>query len=220
MIRLAFVTGTEPGKWFRRYAQHTTHGLTTTDADDAMGELLAGKADLALTRLPDARVSDEFHIVSLYDEEPGVAVSKNSVYAEIGEAVHMDDLAEEHVNEHHSLDELRMALQVVAANVGVAFAPRPVLKVLSKKQVVPLGVRNWPGSPTSIALVWRKNDDSDAIQDFVGIAKGRTANSSRVAAPKRNAKEKRQAKQARRQANSPRRGTGGKPHNRGGRKRR
>ncbi|STC70089.1 LysR family transcriptional regulator substrate-binding protein [Corynebacterium pilosum] len=212
MIRLAFVTGTEPGKWFRRYAHATTHRLTTIDADDACGALLAGEADLALTRLPDPRITDEFHTVVLYDEEPGVAVPKESVYAEVGEAVRMADLADEHVNEHTTTEELRAALQVVAANVGVAFAPRPLLKVLSKKRVVPLGVRDWPGETTSIGLAWRKDDDSDAIQDFVGIAKGRTPNSSRAAAPRRNAKEKRLVKEARRKAT--------KPQNRGSRKRR
>ncbi|WP_018297479.1 LysR family transcriptional regulator substrate-binding protein [Corynebacterium lubricantis] len=203
MLTLAFVTGTEPAKWFRRFRDSTSHGLTTRDSDDAFAALQAGEAELALTRLPDVRVTDEFFVVTLYDEEPGVAVPKESVYAEVGEAVQLRDLDGEHINEYDTIDELRAALQVVAANVGIAFGPKPLLKVLSKKQVVPLTLKGGSEPVTIIALVWRKAEDSDAIQDFVGVAKGRTLNSSRAAAPKRTAKEKRLAKEARRGNQSP-----------------
>ena len=286
MLRLAFVTGTEPGKWFARYRDTTEHGLEEIPADDPFAMLISGSADLALLRLPDPRVGvpgERFHQVRLYSEKPGVAVPKDSVYAELyarsGEAVRLSELADEHVNyryssadspssgtvnvavsaggdggehggpdggkhggpdrsehggpdrsEHggpggvsaagDSIDELRVALQVVAANVGVAFAPAPLLKVLSKKQVVVLevlddetgaqgaqeagtagtgpsdtaeagaggtgpsdtaeaGADDSGLAETHIALVWDVEKDSDAIQDFVGVAKGRTRNSSR-----------------------------------------
>lgn len=198
MITLAFVTGTEPSKWFRRYREGTVHRLEARDADDAFGAVLSGEADIALARLPDERITDDFHLVRLYEEELGVAVPKDSVYAEVGEAVERVELDDEHVNEWATIDELRSALQVVAANVGIAYGPKPLLKVLSKKQVVPLSVRGGLGATIEIALVWPKDKDSDAIQDFVGVAKGRTPRSSRAAAPKRTAKEKAAAKQARR----------------------
>jgi len=210
MLRLAFVTGTEPGKWFARYRDTTDHGLEEIPSDDPFASLIDDTAHLALLRLPDPRVGEpgeQFHQVRLYAEKPGVAVPKDSVYAEVGEAVRPDDLAGEHVNYRFtpgageglesgsgvpagsSIDELRTALQVVAANVGVAYAPAPLLKVLSKKQVVVLEVRGNGGeaeSPSAggeaaseIALVWKVDQDSEAIQDFVGVAKGRTRNTSR-----------------------------------------
>lgn len=225
MLRLAFVTGTEPGKWFSRYRDTTGHGLEDFPSDDPFALLIDGRADLALLRLPDPRVGvpgEKFHQVVLYSEKPGVAVPKDSVYAEVGEAVRLSDLADEHVNYRFdqsraradepgveaagevspssacagvagaevtgaevggSVDELRSALQVVAANVGVAFAPAPLLKVLSKKRVAVLELIGEEGSAqhpeTSVALVWEVEKDSDAIQDFVGVAKGRTRNSSR-----------------------------------------
>ena len=78
MLRLAFATGTEPGKWFRRFEENTAHGgLYTVDADDALAPLVAGEVDLALARLPDARVDDTFHVVRLYKEAPGIAVPKD-----------------------------------------------------------------------------------------------------------------------------------------------
>lgn len=227
MLRLAFVTGTEPGKWFARYRETTGRGLEEIPSDDPFAMLIDGSADLALLRLPDPRVGEpgeQFHQVRLYVEKPGVAVPKDSVYAEVGEDVRLDDLADEHVNYRFvpstdaevgagvfaadvdsvsadpsgsSIDDLRAALQVVAANVGIAFAPAPLLKVLSKKQVVVLHLRGADGSTeargnaegdsavsanaagSEIGLVWKVEDDSETIQDFVGVAKGRTRNSSR-----------------------------------------
>ena len=207
MLRLAFATGTEPGKWFRRFEENTAHGgLYTIDADDALAPLVAGEVDLALARLPDARVDNTFHVVRLYQEAPGIAVPKDSVYAEVGEELALADVADEHLNYrladsgHVDVPAVRDALQVVAANVGIAIAPRPLLKVLSKKQVVPLSLKDESVPVTEIALVWRKEDDGEAIQDFVGVAKGRTARSSRQEKPKRSAREK--AKQARRNVNN------------------
>lgn len=210
MLRLAFVTGTEPGKWFQRFQDNTDHGgLSTVDADDSMAELLAGHADVALTRLPDPRVDDSFHVVRLYEEAPGIAVPKDSVYAEVGEALALADVSDEHLNYRLTdagevdIAAVREALQVVAANVGIAIAPLPLLKILSKKQVVPLALKGSEVPVTEIALVWRKAEDSEAIQDFVGIAKGRTARSSRQEKPKRTAREKAKAKQSRRIVNNP-----------------
>ncbi|KQB83665.1 LysR family transcriptional regulator substrate-binding protein [Corynebacterium oculi] len=205
MLRLAFVTGTEPGKWFDRFAQRTRHGgIEPRDSDDPMVLLESGAVDLALVRLPDARMTERYHRVVLYSEARGVAVPKESVFAEVGQpvpAVELDgEMVQYRLPESGEADvaAVRAALQVVAANVGVVIAPRPLLKILSRKQVVPLELLDESVPQTSIALVWLKERDGDAIQDFVGIARGRTSNSSRQAAPKRSAREKTKAKQARR----------------------
>ncbi|MBK4140245.1 LysR family transcriptional regulator [Corynebacterium macginleyi] len=210
MLRLAFVTGTQAGKWFRRFQDTTAHGgLFTIDADDSMAELLSGNVDVALMRLPDGRVDDSFHVVRLYEETPGIAVPKDSVYAEAGEALALADVSDEHLNYQLTdsgevdIAAVREALQVVAANVGIAIAPLPLLKILSKKQVVPLALTGSEVPVTEIALVWRKSHDNEAIQDFVGIAKGRTARSSRQEKPKRTAREKAKTKQSRKIVNNP-----------------
>ena len=209
MLRLTFATGCEPGKWFQRFRDHTAHGeLITLDSDDPIAELLAGRADLALARVPargeDSRLGEGFHKVNLYEEAPGIAVPKDSVFAQLGEPVLAADVADEYVNwaigpdADVDIPSIRDGLQVVAANVGIVIAPRPLLKVLSKKQVTHLDYIDPEVALTRIALVWRKEDDGDAIQDFVGIAKGRTANSSRQEQPKKTAREKAEAKKARR----------------------
>ncbi|MEH0146990.1 LysR family transcriptional regulator substrate-binding protein [Corynebacterium sp. Q4381] len=188
MLTIAFATGTAPGKWFRRYEELTGIRLTTIPSDDPFSET----CDLALVRLPDARVGEDHHVVRLYEEALGVAVPKDSEIdpADAGSEIvnYRFDPAE---NPSASADALHSALQVVAANVGVAFAPLPLLKALSKKQVQAL---EYPGpSPaTEIALVWLKVRDDDDIQDFVGVAKGRTVRSSRSnAQPKQSRNRKR-----------------------------
>lgn len=214
MLRLAFATGTEPGKWFKRFRENTAHsGLVTAVADDALGLVIEEQADLAIARIPahgaDPRVGEQFHQVMLYEEAPGVAVPKDSVYAEVGEDVAKQDLADEIINYRIAdsgevdVPAVRAGLQVVAANVGIVLAPRPLLKALSKKLVVPLGLQDPKIPRTRIVLIWPKDKDGEAIQDFVGITKGRTANSSRQEKPKLSARQKAKAKAARREAARP-----------------
>lgn len=229
MLTVAFVTGTEPGKWFTRYNErHTNHpelpALDPVASEDPLAEVLAGRARVGLARLPrggiDKRMAvaeDEWHLVRLYEEAPGVAVPKDSVFAEVGEEVDPAELEGEIVNyripEDADVDvaAVRDALQIVAANVGIAIAPRPLLKVLSKRQVVPLPLADAPGAPTprtEIAVVWRREEDCEAIQEFVGITRGRSPQSSRGEAKKLSAREKSLAKQARREAAGTGIGTG------------
>ena len=187
MLRIAFVTGTEPGKWFARYRETTDHGLEELPSDDPFALVEAGEAHLALMRLDDriGEPGETYHRVNLYNEMPGVAVPKDSVFAEMGEKLAPREFAGEIINFTYKpdslIDDLRSALQIVAANVGVAYAPAPLLKVLSKKQVAVVELTSQPEGmePTEIGLVWKINADSDAIQDFVGVARGRTRNSSR-----------------------------------------
>ncbi|WP_277102306.1 LysR family transcriptional regulator substrate-binding protein [Corynebacterium vitaeruminis] len=194
MLNLSFVTGTEPGKWFDRYRDRTGHGLAERNSDDPMAELLGGEADLVLVRLPDERVDTErLHVVRLYEEATGIAVPKDHTLTLV-EAVGEEDLEGEMVLYRWTgglvdIAAVRGHLQVVAANVGLVIAPRPLLKVLSGKQIE---VRGFEGEAarSGIALVWDKDQDSEAIQDFVGIAKGRTVHSSRQSAPKKAAKKK------------------------------
>lgn len=211
MLTLSFVTGTEPGKWFERFRERTRHGgLAAAESEDSVAALIDGSAQLALVRLPDHRLDPgEFHVVELYFEERGIALPKDSELTLIEGAVSAADIAGEIMNYQVpstgevDVGAVRDALQIVAANVGVAVAPKPLIKVLSKKLVVP---RTYSGDGiprTQIALAWRQSEDNDAIQDFVGIAKGRTPNSSRQIATKLSARQKSLAKQARRAAEKP-----------------
>lgn len=207
MLRLSFVTGTEPDKWCTRFRDRTTHRLAASGAVDPLAELIDARADLALARLPDARVSAEHHVVVLYSEARGIAVPKDHELTLL-DTIGPEDIEGEIINYatpgsgEVDIDKVRAGLQMVAANVGVLIAPRPLIKVLSRRRIEH---RDFTGDVpgTKIALVWCRDNDSEAIQDFVGIAKGRTPNSSRQAAPKRSAREKALAKQQRRAEKGP-----------------
>ena len=163
-------------------------GLRTVASDDALAQLLSGDVDVALVRLPDARVTDEMHVVRLYDEQSGIALPVDHTLTLL-EQVDETDIAGEliHYQGSNDIPAIREHLGVVAAGVGAVIAPRPVLKLLSGKKIAHREYRNPTYPPTTIALVWRKTDDSEAIQDFVGIAKGRTPQSTRAAnLPMRN----------------------------------
>ena len=88
-----------------------------------------------------------------------------------------------HYQGSNDISAIREHLGVVAAGVGAVIAPRPVIKLLSGKKIAHREYQNPNYPPTTIALVWRKADDSEAIQDFVGIVKGRTPQSTRGSQP-------------------------------------
>ena len=125
MLSLSFITGTEPDKWFRRFTDRTDHGgLRTVASDDALAQLLSGDVDVALVRLPDARVTDEMHVVRLYDEQPGIALPVDhtlTLLEQVGET----DIVGELIHDQGSSDipAIREHLGVVAAGVGVVIAP-------------------------------------------------------------------------------------------------
>ena len=137
MLSLSFITGTEPDKWFRRFTNRTDHGgLRTVASDDALAQLLSGDVDVALVRLPDARVTDEMHVVRLYDEQPGIALPVDhtlTLLEQVGETDIVGELI--HYQGSSDIPAIREHLGVVAAGVGVVIAPRPVLKLLSGKKI-------------------------------------------------------------------------------------
>lgn len=206
-LTIAYVHGTAPQKWFTRFSEHTKHGIERTfGCDDPVAALAADEAHVAFVRLPDAHIGDgtgqdTYHVVRLYEEQPGIGLPKDNELTLL-EEITGADIATETVlyQPANAVDvaAVREAAHVVAANVGVVIAPRPLLRSMNLKEVEHRAYAE--GQPTTIAVVWKKVHDGDAIQDFVGITRGRTANSSRQAAPKRKARDKARAKQQRRAA--------------------
>jgi len=120
MLSLSFITGTEPDKWFRRFTDRTDHGgLRTVASDDALAQLLSGDVDVALVRLPDARVTDEMHVVRLYDEQPGIALPVDhtlTLLEQVGETDIVGELI--HYQGSSDIPAIREHLGVVAAGGG------------------------------------------------------------------------------------------------------
>ena len=71
----------------------------------------------------------------------------------------------------------REAIETVAAGTGVVIVPMSVARLYHRKDVVQREVTDL--APSTIALVWLRARDDDVTQAFVGVVKGRTANTSR-----------------------------------------
>ena len=188
-LRLAFVTGTTPDKWARAWRERRSERLTLVPVTEEHQEdvVRRGGVDLALVRLPVD--TDDLHCVRLYDEIP-VAVVGRDHFVAAADTVTLDDLADEQLVRPHAsgwvpaaaqLDWPPMsegeAIEAVAAGTGVVIVPMSVARLFHRKDVVQREVTDLP--PTTIALVWRRDRDDDVIQAFVGVVKGRSANSSR-----------------------------------------
>lgn len=188
---VAFVLGVTPGKWARVWGERMPgHPLELRPVSpaDGLSALAAGDVDAAFLRLP---VDDEsLSSIPLYEEQPVVVVPKEHELSLL-EEVSPSDLESVTVLDGDWASDV----ELVAANVGVRVLPHSVARALSRKDVV---ARAASGAPTTrVALVWRTDATNPLIEEFIGIVRGRTANSSRgsaAVAPEPRAASKRTAK--------------------------
>ncbi|TQF66258.1 LysR family transcriptional regulator [Rhodococcus spelaei] len=215
-FRLAYVPGVTPSKWVRIWKERLPEvplELTTTTAADAAGVLRGGAADAGLVRLPIDRTG--LNVIALYSETPVVVVPKDHLVT-AADAVTRADLAAEVVL--HPLDDAldwdalpgvpaaqrpattADAIELVAAGIGVLVVPQSLARLHHRKDLTYRTVTDAPESP--VALAWPEDATTELVEEFVGIVRGRTANSSRgrgadEPAPKLTAAQKTAAKQAR-----------------------
>ena len=189
-LRVGFVTGSTPDKWARHWRDRRRERLELvplTEAEQVDG-VRGGTLDMAIVRLPVDR--DGLHCVRLYDELQVAVASRDHVLAAADEEVTTADLVDEQLVRPHAsgwapdadqldwppMDE-REAIETVAAGTGIVIVPMAVARLHQRKDVVTRVVTDL--EPTTIALVWRIERDDDVTQAFVGVTKGRTANTSR-----------------------------------------
>ena len=183
------MTGTTPDKWARAWRERRPERLTLVPVteDEQEGVVRRADVDLALVRLPVD--SDDLHCVRLYDELPVVVAGREHVVA-AADSVVLDDLVDEQLVRPHGsgwrpqAEQLawppmseREAIETVAAGTGIVIVPMSVARLHHRRDVVTREVTDLP--PTTIALIWRRDRDDDVIQAFVGVVKGRSANTSR-----------------------------------------
>ncbi len=178
-LRVGFAPGVTPDKWARVWRDRMPRAplaLVPLADRDGVALLRAGELHLCFVRLPVER--DGLHLIPLYDEQPVVVVSREHPVSAYDE-VDVRDLAEEHLL-HEPGDPpsaLRRAVESVAADAGVVLLPMSLARLHHRRDVVAVPVRDSP--PTTVGLAWRRDLDDPRVQDFVGVVRGRTANSSR-----------------------------------------
>ncbi|MFD4777152.1 LysR family substrate-binding domain-containing protein, partial [Streptomyces sp. NPDC058427] len=208
-FRLAYVPGVTPTKWVRIWNERLPDvplSLVAVPAAEAPDLLLAGGADAGFVRLPVDR--PELSAIPLYTEATVVVIPKDHLVAAVDE-VSVGDLADELVL--HPLDDAlgweqlpgrpaierpattADAIELVAAGVGVLAVPQSLARLHHRKD---LTYRPLSGAPESrIALSWPQDRTTDRVEDFIGIVRGRTVNSTRgrstppAEKPKRKAPE-------------------------------
>jgi DNA-binding transcriptional LysR family regulator len=192
-FRLAYVPGVTPAKWVRIWHERLPDvplELLQVSAAEATDVLRDGGADAGLVRLPVDRTV--FSAIPLYSETSVVVVPKDHVVTAADE-VTLEDLADEVVL--HPLDDVigwdrppgepaferpattEDAIELVAANIGVLVVPQSLARLHHRRDLTYRPVTDAPQS--DIALSWREDATTDMVEDFIGIVRGRTVNSSR-----------------------------------------
>jgi len=192
-FRLAYVPGVTPAKWVRVWNERMPEvpiELVSVEPTVGAEPLREGAADIALLRLPLLR--DGLSVIPLYTETSVVVVPKEHAIAAVDE-VSVADLADETVL--HPLDDVldwaslpgeeaferpattADAISYVASEVGVLVTPQSLARLHHRRDLTYRPVADAPSS--QVGLVWLTDRTTDLVEEFVGIVRGRTANSSR-----------------------------------------
>ncbi len=197
-LRVGFETGVTPDKWARVWAERMPRrplDLQPLQGRDGIALVRSGELDMCFVRLPVDR--DGLHLIPLYDEQPVVVVAKENPVAAYPE-IDVADLADEHLlQDPDEVPEwrdvatevadgsryavppmsLREAVESVAADAGIVILPMSVARVHHRKDVVAVPVSGVP--TTKIGLAWLVDNEDDRVQAFIGVVRGRSANSTR-----------------------------------------
>ena len=179
-LKISYVPGVTPGKWIARWTDRRGRALQALQADEArvLEDLRSGAADLVFLRIPEdgfERPSD-LHAIPLYREQPVVAAAKDHPLSAFDE-VQATDLAGENIMDAGELGTAATALEVVASGAGLLILPMSVARIHSRRDVLTRPVHGVAG--TRIAVAWLQSTEDPDVEEFIGIVRGRTANSSR-----------------------------------------
>jgi len=196
-FRLGYVPGVTPAKWVRIWTERLPRvplELIQVAAADAPALVRGGEADAVLLRLPIDR--DGLHAIPLYVEQTVVVVPKDHLVTAADE-VTSADLADELML--HPLDDVlgwdrppgrvigerpagtADAIALVAMGTGLLVVPQSLARLHHRKDLTYRPLTNAPES--QVALSWREDDTSELVEQFIGIVRGRTVNSTRGPAP-------------------------------------
>ncbi|MFQ3556541.1 LysR family substrate-binding domain-containing protein [Streptomyces gramineus] len=192
-FRLAYVPGVTPAKWVRIWHERLPGvplALHQVTAAEAAGTLRAGDADAGFVRLPVDRAF--FSAIPLYTEATVIVVPKDHVIT-AAEEVTVADLADEVL--FHPLDDVldwdappgepaferpattEDAVELVAAGVGLLAVPQSLARLYHRRDLTYRPLTDAPQS--TVALSWPEEATTDLVEDFIGIVRGRTVNSTR-----------------------------------------
>ncbi|MFG2308221.1 LysR substrate-binding domain-containing protein [Streptomyces sp. NPDC048566] len=192
-FRLAYVPGVTPSKWVRIWHERFPDvplSLVPAAPGEILGLLRGGGADAGFVRLPVD--GDDLSAIPLYTETTVVVVPKDHIVAAV-EQISPGDLDDDIVL--HPLDDplgweappgrpalerpatTADAIELVAAGIGVVVVPQSLARLHHRKDLTYRTVTDTPES--RVALAWPEDRTTDRVDDFIGIVRGRTVNSTR-----------------------------------------
>jgi len=191
-FRLGVVAGATPGKWIDAWKERMPRvplELVPIDVGDQRAAI--DEVDAALVRLPLA--DDSLHVISLYDERPVVVASIDShllaadelavsdldgevVIGLIDDALAPLDLPGTTPAAFSALST-EDAIATAASGVGIVVVPMSLARLHHRKDADYRVLADGPLS--TVALAWPRERTTADVETFVGIVRGRTANSSR-----------------------------------------
>lgn len=194
-FRLGAVDGATPGKWISIWRERMPrvplelHEMAAREQRDA---LVSGEVDAALVRLPID--GTDLHVIPLYDEVPVVVMSTDSALT-VAEELTFADLAGEvlivpqddvlghevpgtEAPSFRAPAETSSAIELVATGVGIVVVPMSLARSNHRRDVTYRPLTDGPVS--RVALAWVAERTTAEIETFVGIVRGRSANSSRT----------------------------------------
>ncbi|BBZ23800.1 LysR family substrate-binding domain-containing protein [Mycolicibacter hiberniae] len=216
-LTLGYVPGGTPAKWVRVWAERRPDVpllLHTVEAADAAAAVREGVVDVALLRpWPD---TEGLAVIPLYEETTVVVVPKDHVFSAVDEITSADFVGEPLLLPlddvvawadapgnpiDHRPETTKDAIELVAAGLGGLIVPQSLARLYHRKDLTYRRISDAPTCPVSLAFA--EGLQSELVEEFVGIVRGRRPGSSRgqsEPAPKRTAREKALAKQAARAA--------------------
>ena len=195
-FRLGYVPGVTPAKWVRTWTERhrLPLELVPLTAPTAAAALAEQTVDAALLRPP---VDPEtVSAIPLYTEVTVVIAAKDHALAALDpeEEATVTDLAGEVLL--HPLDDVYPdtshlpgpaldhrpattadAIELAAAGTGLLIVPMSLARLYHRRDLLYRTLADAPGAP--VLLAWLTAQTSDAVEDFIGIVRGRTVNSTR-----------------------------------------
>ncbi|WP_109211611.1 MULTISPECIES: LysR substrate-binding domain-containing protein [Microbacterium] len=191
---LGAIPGATPGKWIDTWNERmprTALELVAVPVADQRRALLGGEVDAALVRLPIE--NDGLHVIPLYEEVPVVVCARDSHLTAAEELDTADLAGEVLIVPDDDVLGIRVpgtqaprfappadtadAIATVAAGVGIVVVPMSLARLHRRKDTEYRPLLDGPTS--TVALAWVADRTTPAVDAFVGIVRGRTANSSR-----------------------------------------
>lgn len=188
-LRVTYVAGVVPGKWIDRFSQRYPHVeliAERLDEGDTLEQLAAREADVVFVRFTPGQSpkNETRHVIPLYEELEVICAARDHDVEYYDETIPLAEAAEYPALDLGDYPEeaggVAMAMEVVATGAFVARMPMSLARLHARKDVIHRVIEG--GQPSQIGIAWLVDcPQPDLVDEFIGVVRGRGANSSRQA---------------------------------------